>query len=329
MSDKSLNECGEPNRQQFNSVDPPLPNCAPDDFQFLNPSGAVEHKFYQTPPFIENPLSGKVGLGQGLLCDPMQTGHIVPSAGDSKDVIYRNGNGLRAIDEAVKNLFEDIVVIDDQSQVHGVPIIWGTQEKAVDIIIQNNVRKDNSLVIDRIPTPIMSIHSSMPSWAPDRYLYHKAIDYKRGLRKDGKPGFTVNERYERDTVLGFAKGIPVDVGFELVIWTTFEDDMKQILDQVLHKLTPLGYIRLQNVTNAENFVRLDSISDNSNLEPGDKDKRVLKAVVGMTAITYIPQPIVRQKAVLKTRIDIVDGITEDDIQQVIARLEEAVGELKT
>lgn len=48
----------------------------------------------------------------------------------------------------------------------------------------------------------------------------------------------------------------------------------------------------------------------------------------MTAQTYIPQPIERKKSVLKMKIDFVDGITEEEITEVISRIEESVKELE-
>jgi hypothetical protein len=47
----------------------------------------------------------------------------------------------------------------------------------------------------------------------------------------------------------------------------------------------------------------------------------------MTAETYISQPIVRNKPVLKTRIDIANSLSDDEITQIIARLEDSIKEL--
>jgi hypothetical protein len=55
---------------------------------------------------------------------------------------------------------------------------------------------------------------------------------------------------------------------------------------------------------------------------------VIKFQFNITAETYIPQPIARRKAILKTKVELVDGMTEDEITQVMARLEEAVKELE-
>ncbi len=48
----------------------------------------------------------------------------------------------------------------------------------------------------------------------------------------------------------------------------------------------------------------------------------------MTAQTYIPLPIERTKAVLKTKVQLVDGLSEDEITEVLSTLEDAAKELK-
>ena len=325
MSHKSLNDCGSPVQQTPQRLDGPAPSCAIDNIKLENPREATENIFYKGVPNIEDPFRRRDGLGQANQCDPMQTGQLVAGNGPPGEVIYRYAQGLRAVDDAVKDLFTNVVVQDDLGKVHPVPIIWGGQEAAVTYVLQANVRKDNSMVVDRISLPIMSIRSTSPTYAEDRYIYHRAIDYKR-RQSDGKPGFTVKERTERDTILGFARGIPLDIPFELLVWTMYTEDMKQILEQIIQKFSKVAYIRLQGVTNWENFVKLDSMSSNEDLEPGE-NKRIIKYQIGLTAVTYIPQPIYRKKAVLTTKIDVVDGITEEEITQVIARLEQTVENL--
>jgi hypothetical protein len=47
----------------------------------------------------------------------------------------------------------------------------------------------------------------------------------------------------------------------------------------------------------------------------------------MTAESYVSQPIIRKKAVLKTKVDLIDTVDTDTIGDVISRLEQAVEEL--
>jgi len=128
-------------------------------------------------------------------------------------------------------------------------------------------------------------------------------------------------------VFGVARGLPVDISYTLIAWTLYLEDMNQILEQVFLKFSPIAYIRIRGVA-WEVGVKLESVANNLETEPGDKQLRVIKFQFNIKAETYIPQPIVRRKAVLKTRVEFVDGMTEQDITRVIGRLEVAVKELE-
>lgn len=324
--EQSLNPCNDKSPLQYPvNIDPPPPNCSeeypippsqksvpgPEEFFGLEDKNQME----------------RVGIGQSALCDPVQTGQVVNDTDTpSRNTIYRYSKALRGCDEAVMDLFRNVVVIDDDGKYFPVPILWATQERAVAYVMQDNVRKDNSAVVDRIRLPIMSIYSNNIEFNQARYVYHKAIDYGRSLRSDFKPGYTANEKYKRDTVFGVARGIPVNISYSLFVWTFFIEDMNQILEQIVTKFSPMAYIRVRGV-NWEVGVKLDSIANNLNVEPGNKAQRIVKYQFNLTAESYIPQPIVRKKAVLKTKIDILNKTDEESITDVLNRIEEAVEEL--
>ncbi len=321
MPDKYLNDCAEP--WPFDEpldIDPVNPKCQNCDTQ---PS-------QKDVPLIADNRHDKYGIGRQANCHPMQYGHIVEDFRDDpqrlmepwmSSYIPRYSKSKRGCDEAVKNLFEDVVVIDEQGSAHKVPIIWATQERAVAAIIQSNVRKDDSTVIDSLRLPLMAIHDSEFAINTDRYIYHEAIDYLRQRRADGKPGLTIQEnRHPRDTIFGVSRGIPADIGYTLFVWTLYKEDMNQILEQIVLKFSPIAYIKVQGVY-WETIVKLESIANNENLEPGGNNLRVIKWQFNLRAETFIPQPIVRKKAVLRTRADIVDDIDEQEISEIVARLE--------
>ena len=122
---------------------------------------------------------------------------------------------------------------------------------------------------------MLAIHSSGYNFNQDRYVYHKAIDYLRRERLNWKPSFTRKERYERDTVFGVAKGLPLDISYTLYGWTLYSEDMNQILTQIITKFSPMAYIRVRGIS-WEIGVKLDSIANNVDIEPGDQNERVLK-----------------------------------------------------
>jgi hypothetical protein len=224
----------------------------------------------------------------------------------------------------MRDLFSNIVVIDNDGKAHPVPIVYASQERAVAALLQDNVRKD-STVVDRIKLPTMAIYANGYNYNMDRYIYHRALDYIRETRS-GSPGYVHRDPRAHTTVYGITRGIPIDVSYTLYVWTMFIEDMNQILEQVVTKFSPLAYIRVRGV-GWEIGVRLDSIANNIDIEPGDKANRMVKFEFGMTAETFVPQPIQRKKAVLRTRAEILDGLTEADATRVIARIEEAVKEL--
>ena len=344
MPHKTLIECAEPGPSDPR-VSLSKPQCEPqplhkgcDGFEKDDSSDVV----FQG---LDADLAFKMeGLGEPVFCNPMTTGQIMDNPDDpplppDRSVIYRYAQGFRSIDEAVKKLFENVVVYDEQGKVFRVPIMWGSQERAVAAILQTNVRKDNSGVVDRVVLPFMSVYTSSYAFPRERFISEMAVDYFRGTKHldnlgrpigspAGSPSFTHQERISPyDTILGVTRGIPVDLGYTLTIWAKFWQDMNQILNQVVTKFNPLAYIRIQGVTLWESTVRIDSVSNNLDTEPGDMNNRVFKFQISLTAESYVPQPIVRRKAVLKTETEIVDNTSDLDIANIIARIEEAVGDI--
>lgn len=337
MSEPTLVPCNEPGPIKSLNIDTPPPYCR--DQITDKSSGTIDHKNFidnqkdvtgEDISWLEDATQSKMGQGVSALCDPQQTGHIINEQGMSapnRNVVYRYAKSIRGTDEACKDLFSDIVVEDESGKIHQIPIIWATQEKAVAYILQENWRKDESLVLDRIRLPMLAIHATNYDFNQNRYTYHKAIDYLRDFRQNWRPGFTVSERYERDTVFGVTRGIPIDIGYTLYAWTLYEEDMNQILTQIVTKFSPMAYIRVRGIS-WEIGVKLNSIANNVDTEVGDKKQRVFKYQFTFTAESFVAQPIVRKKAVLKTRIEITDSPDEDEVTQVLSRLEQAVKELE-
>jgi len=315
MADKTLNECNDKGGDRNPNIDRPSPFC-PNDVvgQPYGSQKDVEFDNVGVEP------SKRVGLGQSGNCDPMmQTGWGEEiRSNPSRETINRYSQVLRACDEAMRDLFDDITVTDDNAAVHKIPIVIAAPEKAVAFILQENVRKDPSFVVDRIRLPILSIYQSDMQQDISRHMYNRCINYFR--RPDGKPGWTIKENgRERGTVLGKAWGVPININYQLNIWTLYKEDMNQILEQINLKFQPVAYIRLQDV-NYETIVKLDSTSNNQEPQPGDKNIRVLKWQFNFTVETYIPQPIIRKKAVLDVKVDILEA-QKDEILDVLSKLE--------
>lgn len=315
-------ECQEPANNNIVNEDQPPKNCEGDKSSLKNIGGELDLGLF------DNTFGKQTGYGVAANTDPMQKGAIRNDINQpNRNYIYRYAKSIRGTDEAIKDLFSDIIIESPSGKPFRVPIVMAPQEKAVAIILNENVRKDNSTVVDRIKLPIMSIYQTGMTANMSRYTYHKAIDYMRDLRPDRKPGFAIKEKYERDTIFGVTRGLPVDVSYSLVAWTMYLEDMNQIIEQILPKILPMGYIRVRGL-NWEIPVTLDGIGNNNEIEPGDQNIRVIKFQFDMTAQTYIAQPITRNKAVLKIRQDVFNSLEQNEINEAFDRLETAVEELE-
>lgn len=323
MPDPNLNPCTPGYIKDLN-FDPIPPYCRDE------PSESLHDVAGRDLSWLLDQTQRKKGDGDSALCDPMQTGHIIneqDGVPPDRDTVYRYSRSLRGCDEAMMAMFRDIVVIDEQGKAHHVPIIWGTQEKAVLAILQENFRKDHSLVVDRIRLPMLAIHGSEETFDQSRYIYHRAIDFMRARDRHWKPGFTIKEKHDRDTVFGVTRGIPINKSYNLYAWSLYREDMNQIVEQIILKFSPIAYIRVRGVS-WEVGVKLDSIGNNIEVDPGDQAVNVFKYQFTMTAETFVPQPLVRRKAVLRTRTEVVDTVEDMEVGDVIARIEEAIKELQ-
>lgn len=292
-AEKSLVECQERDNVNSVNIDPVPKQCGDDNWPSQKRVAKNPAIDWKEVPHVPNTKLGQTGN-----CDPIQTGQIINDLDTpNREVVYRYARGIRANDEAMLDTFRNIKVIDEQGQEHTVPIIWASQEKAVDMILQDNVRKDNSLVVDRIRLPIMAIWNNGMTPDMTRFTYQRAYSLLPCPGEDGTPGcpgFTQQEKYKRDTFFGVTRGWPVNINYTLYIWTLYEEDMNQILEQCFLKFSSVAYLQVKGVY-WEVIVTLDSTANNMDLEPGDAKIRVLKYQLNMTAKSYIPQPIYRFK----------------------------------
>lgn len=317
---KSYVECNSKGPLGNVNLDQSPPYCSPENEENLRDPND------NTLNWLKDQTMKKTGFGSRVDCDPVQRGYIVNDLENlDRSVIYRYSKSIRGTDEAILDMFRNVIVIDEDGKAWPIPVLLGTPEKAVAAIVQDNVRKDETLVVDRIKLPMLAITQTSIDYDLERYSYHKALNYFR--RPDGKPGYTIKEKHSRDTVFGFARGIPVNIGYTITAWTMYQEDMNQIIEQVLTKFSQAAYIRVTGIP-WEIIVTIDGIANNVDQEPGDSAIKVIKYEFNVTAKSYISQPITRQKAVLKAKINFVDGLTEDTITEVLASIEESVKELE-
>lgn len=283
-NEKSLNDCIAPIQTNSDNIDPVPQRCADDCWPNQKRVAETPEQAWEAQPSLN-----KLGIGQQGNCDPFMTGQSINDLDTpSREMLYRTSNALRGADEAIWDLFRNIYVKDENGKAHLVPILHASQERAVEAILQDNVRKDDSLVVDRIRLPIMAFWANGYAPARERFMYQWAYSTDPGI------GFTIREKFEEDTVFGATVGVPIDINYTLYVWTKYIYDAQQILEAVRLKFSPVAYLRIRGVW-WEVIVTLDSIGNNIDVEPGNEKPRVIKYEFKMTAQSYIPQPLLRVK----------------------------------
>ena len=199
---------------------------------------------------------------------------------------------LRGCDKAMKALFNDIIVEDPEGKAHNVPLIWGSQEKALLAAFGETMRRDGSGEITRVVLPIISLLGQDPQFSVERYTYSEALNWF-----DPLGGAFGQESTPKDVRYAKSRGLPIDRSYILRVWSKYWEDLNQILEQIILKFNPVAYIEVEGVE-WEIIVKLDSIGSNLDDSPGDSAIRILKYEIVMTAETYVVQPTVRERTVL-------------------------------
>ncbi len=155
---------------------------------------------------------------------------------DEEGKVFKYCKLLRKTDEAVKGLFDNLVVVTEEGDAHRVPCLWATHEKLATFVDQSNPTSEldlngkKKIVEDRIKLPIIGVYSNdiMMSGSQPLIMY------------------TAN------------------------IWTLFQEDMNQILEQVL--------LKFDNKKNC----KLIGIARNYSYGDSDYSLKVLKSSFSLT-----------------------------------------------
>jgi len=249
-----------------------------------------------------------------------------PASGVGRQYIFGYSKCIRNANLAMMDLFSDILVVNDDQQAYQIPIIFGSQERAIiyafgEQFVSNPDRQDKGL-IDRVRIPMMALKPGDINFNQDRYVYHEAR--RRGNLEQGVYG---QEKRPFDVIYQFSKGIPIDIDYTLMVWTKYYEHMMQIVEQILQKFSPIAYIKVEGIP-WETAVRLEGSSNNMNDDVEDKQVRILKYNFTLKAESHISQPIKRDKTALKiTQKHVILGDLErsSEIETII----EEAGENET
>lgn len=151
-------------------------------------------------------------------------------------------------------------------------------------------------LVDRISLPLVSF-----------YLAGTSRDDKRAVDPVVRARYKPSKDYGHSRALVTHSPIPIDMQFQVDIWTEFREHYFQLLTSFYHDFNPYSYLvdvydvpdeteKLQYTAYVPMF--LDSITDNSNFIPGT-DRRIVRGTVRITVKGWLTPPIYEKPYVHK------------------------------
>jgi len=159
-----------------------------------------------------------------------------------------------------------ITILNEAGEKVKIPIIYGSQERAI-----AKIKQDKNLVL-----PLMSIHIAdieetsahrKPRFIVENFTYFE-IDSKRAFR--------VVRRAPK----------AVTLNYRLVMWTKYTEDMNQIMESLQLLFQP--YLNLNTISEDKAIATLADIMDMSAHQVGDKQDRIIRKQAFIQSEAYLP-----------------------------------------
>lgn len=164
--------------------------------------------------------------------------------------------------------FNDVGYINAEDQFKDILCIHANAERAI-----AKLKQDNNIIL-----PILSIAQTITENDEKRRRYESLIINEKWWDNDKNRAFRVVSLAPR----------AVKIKYQLNIWTKYNADMDQILEQVRVKFNPDMQVPTSQGTLTKAYIESeDSVGEQ---KAGDKEDRVLQKLINIVVDTYIPNP---------------------------------------
>lgn len=231
-----------------------------------------------------------------LMVDSIQHGLLAQTEQVNPNYLKRYENFFTKLDRSMVLAFADLQIVDQGGTPMRVPTVFGTMEKIVYAVFGESAAQDpNQYARVRLPICAMVPNGSI-SLDVERYIFHEAKwwDYKG------------TERRPDDVVYGMSTGIPISRGYQLTLMTRYVEDMNQLLEIALQRFSQTFEIRIGQSPRPTQ-VLFDGCDTNFADDRDPERVHLYTATISMTAQSWLPQPVIRKKAVHTVRIDMGIG----------------------
>ena len=164
--------------------------------------------------------------------------------------------------------FSKIHYTDRNNSLVPIKCFHANQERAI----------AKTTVGDNITLPVITISEKNIDSKQDRARYGPMLLHQNYWHK-------IQQRAIRTLSL---MPTPVDINYEINIWTKYKEDLDQIREYILLLFNPDIEVETKNNGKSKCFITQESTIENS--EASDKDDRILKKTFSITVETYIPSP---------------------------------------
>ena len=164
--------------------------------------------------------------------------------------------------------FNDVGYIDGDDNFKKILCIHANAERAV-----AKLKQDNNIIL-----PILSISQTISENDTKRRRYESLIVDEKWWDNDKNRAFRVVSLAPR----------AVTISYGLYIWTKYNADMDQILEQIRLKFNPDMEVPTSQGTITKAYI--ESEDNVGEVTAGDKEDRVLQKLLNIKVETYIPNP---------------------------------------
>jgi hypothetical protein len=191
------------------------------------------------------------------------------------------------------DLFGKFYIVDYEGKLRHINSIHANPERPVAKMVQE----------DNLVLPIISVAQPRTSISPERRKYFPLVVIDTIWDEIKQRAFRV---------VGLAPK-PIDIEYRISVWSKYKNDLDQITEQIHSTFNPGFELQTSISNNTKAF--LDDETDDTVVQVGDREDRLLKRSFTVKVETYVPSPKFLFSATGKLERFNLEGNIVDDISE--------------
>ena len=177
-------------------------------------------------------------------------------------------NFYREYTEFILRRMKDIHFIDAEEKAQQVNAFFANPERAI-----AKLREDRTLTLPLITVSIDDIDQDV-----DRRRNDNSLEISTVWDKKSQRALRIISKTPK----------PINLSFSINIWAKYVEDINQLLENVIQLFNPSLDFTTSHTSHTKAFI--DQITDNSVVSVADKEDRVIRKMIVITAEAYLSFP---------------------------------------